>query len=159
MRLTDYEAKAAGYVLIDGQWHSPGYARSKGHRGDLQGLGESAESLNGDSLFQDRQDSGGMVGQAQAESSSAAPHIAAPRKVDGVGHPQFRITVTLRFSDYRRKDPDGCLATIMDCLTHAVGRLVGLVSGNPREKRTVRARSGRRYHPDREDKLKEPIPF
>lgn len=47
---------------------------------------------------------------------------------EGVDHPRYRVTVTLRLSDRRRRDGDGCLATIMDALCDAVGRLTELDS-------------------------------
>ena len=49
-------------------------------------------------------------------------------KAKGSDHPSYRLTVTFLFSDRRRRDLDGCLATIADSLIAARRRLL---DGNP----------------------------
>lgn len=137
-----------GFVFRDGAWH-PGSARAEEYLGELQRLGGQAAGPAGDPELQDRQDGDRLAGQAHEQNPGKAHDAAAAPKMDGAGHPQYRISVTLRFSDYRRKDPDGCLSTIMDCITSAVGRLLGVVSGDIGKKRVVRSRSRGGDHSNR----------
>lgn len=41
------------------------------------------------------------------------------KSVEKKRHKQFRVAIMLRFSDDRVHDPDGCAATILDCLITA----------------------------------------
>ena len=74
------------------------------------------------------------------QNYGAANNRGARKRMDGVGHPQYRITITLRFSDYRRHDPDGCCSTLLDCFTRAIRRLLDLVPGSHNKKPVVRSR-------------------
>ena len=42
------------------------------------------------------------------------------KKVDGKRHPKFAVSVEVRFSDNRRRDLDGALSTVLDCLVSAL---------------------------------------
>jgi len=53
------------------------------------------------------------------------------KKVDGVLHPKFSVSVVMRYSDNRRRDNSGALETILDCMCDAVGRLKAMDSNNP----------------------------
>lgn len=59
-------------------------------------------------------------------------------KVDGSGHAQFRVSITLRNSDERRRDGDGAASTILDCLIRAVRRFRSVDTGNLRKSGTLR---------------------
>lgn len=50
-------------------------------------------------------------------------HSPKSKKADEGNRKRFRITVDLLVSDNRRRDPDGAINTIMDCLVAAVRRL------------------------------------
>lgn len=45
--------------------------------------------------------------------------------MDEKGHPQFKLTVTILVSDNRRRDIDGALSTLLDCLI-AAGRQLAM---------------------------------
>ena len=47
----------------------------------------------------------------------------ASKKPDAIHRERFRVTIDLLVSDNRRRDPDGAINTIMDCLVNAVRRL------------------------------------
>ena|SRR6267378_8049006 len=47
------------------------------------------------------------------------PHQQKERRVDEGLHRQFRVAVHFKMSDRRRRDLDGGLATILDCLIAA----------------------------------------
>ena len=50
-------------------------------------------------------------------------HSPKGKKTDDINRKRFRITVDLLVSDNRRRDPDGAINTIMDCLVTAIRRL------------------------------------
>lgn len=52
------------------------------------------------------------------------------KKVDGVMHKKFFVSVVMRCSDNRRRDNSGALETILDCMCDAVGRLKAMDSNN-----------------------------
>ena len=54
-------------------------------------------------------------------------------KVDEKSHPSYRVAITLRYSDLRRRDMDNATATLLDCVKHAVGRLMDMDTRNNRE--------------------------
>lgn len=56
--------------------------------------------------------------------------------LDETRHPKFRVSITFRVSDRRRRDNSGMLDTILDCLISA-GRLLGNV-GNWKRKNDPR---------------------
>jgi len=58
---------------------------------------------------------------------------AGASALDGIGRPQFRVSVTFRISDERHRDNDGGYSTLADCLIAAVGRLAKM---DPRVLRT-----------------------
>lgn len=62
-----------------------------------------------------------------------ADNKAGKAKVDGAVHPSFRVTITARISDNRRRDLDGAASTILDSLVSAIGRLAPVDSGIDRE--------------------------
>ena len=45
------------------------------------------------------------------------------KKADGINRERFRITIDFLVSDNRRRDPDGAINTILDCLVRSVRRL------------------------------------
>jgi len=55
-----------------------------------------------------------------------ANHKTRKARVDEAVHPKFRVTVTLRVSDKLRRDGDGALTTLLDCLVNTQGRLRSL---------------------------------
>lgn len=56
---------------------------------------------------------GGKAGHSKARM----PEMVRPL------HPVFRLSITIRYSDKRRRDLSGALATIEDCLIDAVKQL------------------------------------
>lgn len=146
-------------------------------KGDSDSVPEgSHDSLPpGDPNLQKQQEGDGMARQSKEASDvhervllGAPGHDpdseyfddpASASEVDGPGHPQYRIEVTLRFANYRQKDPDGCLSTIMDCIKGAVGRLVDVVSGDSPEKRKMRRGGRGRDDSDNKAPVKGKVPF
>lgn len=59
----------------------------------------------------------------EAGKRARALHRAESEKVDADVRRQFRVTVTLRISDKRKRDADGALSTILDCLCKSTRRL------------------------------------
>lgn len=56
-------------------------------------------------------------GQRQGARPASDQPKASP--VDATVHSRFEVRIALRFSDRRRRDPDGCASTILDCLVAA----------------------------------------
>ena len=61
------------------------------------------------------------------EQQDAVPgkidHKARKAEVDGGVHPQYVFAVDLRVSDKRKRDADGALTTLLDCVVIAARRL------------------------------------
>lgn len=127
-----------------GHWSKP----RAGNQGDNRSVQEGGEGEIADrsAELQNGQTGLRLDRQSDQEGHGQTAYETRARQMDGPGHPQYRVSITLRFSDYRRKDPDGCVATLMDCLTDAVGRLLGVGARIERPKRTVR--TGRRRGDD-----------
>jgi len=69
--------------------------------------------------------------QEHEESQPKRPvHRAKSETVDARVHGQFRVTVTLRVSDNRKRDADGALSTLLDCLVNAARRLGSVDPGD-----------------------------
>ena len=63
-------------------------------------------------------------------------HAAGYQKMDVPTGRKFRITVNLRYATNRNgPDPDGSLATLMDCIVRAARRLAEMDKGNSRNDR------------------------
>lgn len=75
-----------------------------------------------------------------SDPEPALPGAGDPR-LDGSGYVPYRVTITLRHSNFHRKDPDGCLATLADCYVAAVRRLLDELPGSDNQKRVVRSRT------------------
>lgn len=67
-----------------------------------------------------------VVQELENDCAGPAHHEPEAAKVDGELHPRFRVTVTLYVSDNRRRDADGALSTIMDCVIAARRRLLAV---------------------------------
>ncbi len=63
----------------------------------------------------------------QQDGANANPDRSKDQKEDAGNHPRFKLTISVGMCDQRRRDLDGCLATILDCLV-AAGRLL---AGDP----------------------------
>lgn len=62
----------------------------------------------------------------------AAPRYKArSKKADGGNHPRYSLTVNFRVSDKRKRDLDGLLSTVLDCLVTARGRFAAMDSTDP----------------------------
>src|SRR5574342_341655 len=61
--------------------------------------------------------------ELQGESAKRDLHETKVRQMDAGVQRQFRVRVTLRVSDNRKRDADGALSTILDCLVAAARRL------------------------------------
>lgn len=53
-------------------------------------------------------------------------HESSNRKVDGHRSGRYRVTITLGVSDKRIRDADGAVTTLLDVLTSAIGRCIGM---------------------------------
>ena len=90
-----------------------------------------------------------VEGQKDRQNNGKANHAARAPRVDAESSSTYRVTITLRFSDRRRIDADGCTATLFDCLITARR----LLDGDPRalrKMRTVRKWKRRSNDRDRE---------
>ena len=72
-----------------------------------------------------------VLQKLQDAEPGAAHNVPHQAKADGAIHPAYRVTITLRVSDHRRRDADGALSSLMDSLVRAVGRLNPVGAGNP----------------------------
>ena len=64
-----------------------------------------------------------VVQEQQDAGPGKADHRPKKAKVDAALHPKFRVTVILANSDNRRRDLDGQLSTLLDCLVVTARRL------------------------------------
>lgn len=73
---------------------------------------------------------GAGAGEKKQQDADAGKvdHKTGVSEVDGSVRPQFRVTVTLGYGDERRRDADGAVSTILDCLI-AARRQLALCSG------------------------------
>lgn len=69
---------------------------------------------------------GSCTGNEEQQDANAGPvdHESEAAALDAALCSKFRVSIVLYVSDYRRRDPDGALSTIMDCITSARRRLV-----------------------------------
>ena len=73
-------------------------------------------------------DSGSGPRSVVQKQPGAVPDKPAKPGMDGVVPRPFRVTVVLRVSDRRRRDADGGLSTLLDCICRAARRFSGLDS-------------------------------
>lgn len=59
----------------------------------------------------------------QQDRKAADPDAGQHQETDGAHHKRFSVSIDFRISDNRRRDLDGMLATVMDCLQAARRRL------------------------------------
>lgn len=150
--------ESANIVWIDGEPYAPNHAKVIARRSNPK----LQESKVDPDLDRQVSQAGGVPerrildSQEKPEDSIDAVSGTGASSLDGSGYVPFRITVTLRFSDFRRHDPDGCFSTIADCYVAAVRRLLDKLSGGNNQKRVVRKRSGGGNYNDRKD-LKVPF--
>jgi len=72
--------------------------------------------------------------QKQQDVDAGKDHNKSDQaKVDEASHPKFRIRVVLRYSDNRRRDIDGALSTVLDCVVRAFGRFRSVDTRNTGE--------------------------
>lgn len=82
--------------------------------------------------LQNRED--GDIQEAQAgRALPVGLHGSRAQALDGASHPKFRISIDFLVADRRRRDADGMLSTILDCLVHAQGRLAPVDTGDQRQ--------------------------
>ena len=72
--------------------------------------------------------------EQQVSDKGKADNKTRISKGDKENHRRFRVRITVRFSDNRRRDADGCLSTLLDCLTTARGRLLEMDTGDKRQR-------------------------
>ena len=77
--------------------HSHDHTTNKGH-----GTGAKLQKLE--------RDSNSTRGQAVPDDREAR------KSMDESSHREFQVAIALRFSDDRTHDPDGCTATLLDCI-------------------------------------------
>jgi hypothetical protein len=99
---------------------------------------------SGSGLVRHRQDSSGAKRvQAQKTIPDHETGVSTP---DGGNDHRFRVSIKIRFSNWRRTDLSGKLDTILDCLVHARRRLLGDDTTSGGTGGTVRSRPGGRKH-------------
>lgn len=59
-----------------------------------------------------------------------AHHKPKKAKAHGASHPSYRVTIVFLQSDKRRRDLDGQLSTVLDCLRNAVRRFSAMDTGD-----------------------------
>lgn len=95
---------------------------------------ESFRNLNAESSAYDFRH-GAKIGadlqlqKLQTENPKRPDNKAVVPKADGKDHNRFRVTINLRVCDRRRRDADGAVTTLLDCIVSAVRRLAELDSG------------------------------
>jgi len=95
-----------------------------------------------------RYGAGPVVQERQANHGQKSGDAAQNQTVDDEVHPRFRVSILLRVSDHRRRDADGAVSTLLDCLVSAVGRLLAMDSRNQRQGDSgrKRVRRGHDHH-------------
>lgn len=149
--------ETANLIWIDGEPYAPYHPKALARANSILQKPE----VNPDVAGQGSQAGGvperGVLGsQEKHEDPIDALPGAGPSSLDGSGYIPFRITVTLRFSDFRRHDPDGCFSTIADCYVSATRRLLDKLSGGDNQIGTLRKRKRRGDDNNREN-LKPPF--
>lgn len=61
--------------------------------------------------------------EQQNAHSGKANHRPKEAEEDGRDHPRFEVSVDLLVSDERRRDADGALSTLLDCLVQALRKV------------------------------------
>ena len=158
--MNEFEAKTAGLVCIDGEWFAPNHPRA------IRARAGAVVQKQEDHPVVDRQsgeDSGihqrPLVDpEGHDQDQVDAVHLGEGVAVDGASENAFRISVTFRFSDKRRRDADGSLSTLFDCLIGSVRRLLDAMPGNPHKVRPGGKGKGRRNDNDRKT-VKDNVPF
>ena len=101
-----------------------------------------------DPLFQKPKDDHCQGSPGTAAEVSDADHQAGTAKTNAGDHRQFGVSIVVRVSDRRRRDLDGILSTLMDCLTRVRGRLSHPSSKDNHSGGAMRARARRRRDND-----------
>ena len=83
-----------------------------------------------------RQRSGAYTEQEEQQVSDTgkADNKTRVSKGDKENHRRFRVRITFRFSDNRRRDLDGGLSTVLDCIIAARGRLLDMDTRDKRQR-------------------------
>ena len=69
-------------------------------------------------------DDNSIVQKQENNLRQSANNKPKAKKVNAANYPKFRVTIVFRFPDYIRRDADGCLSTLFDCIVHARRRLL-----------------------------------
>lgn len=96
--------------------------------------------------------------ERQTTSKAIAHHEAGISKGHGGDHGVFALTITFRIPNRIRRDLDGMLATLCDCIRNARGRCLDTHPGDSSKGGTVRARRGRRDNHNPENQVSK-VPF
>ena len=149
--------ESANIVWIDGEPYAPNHPKAIARSNSKFQESKVDPNMDRQGSQEGRVSERGILdSQEKPEDSIDAVSGTGPSSLDGSGYVPFRITVTLRFSDFRRHDPDGCFSTIADCYVAAVRRLLDKLSGGNNQKRVVRKRAGGGNDNDRKN-LKPPF--
>ena len=84
--------------------------------------------------------------EQQVPDSRQVDNETGVSKGDKENHRRFRIGITVRFSDNRRRDLDGAMATIGDCIIAARGRLLDMDSRTKHKSTPLSKGNGGRDH-------------
>jgi len=110
------------------------------------------------SIIQNGQAGVRLAGQKDQEDNGPTDNPARAPYLDAKSTAAYRVEITLRFSDRRRIDSDGCVSTIFDVLT-TVRRLLVRDPRALRKLRTVRTWKRRGDDQDNPDTVNEAVPF
>jgi len=109
-------------------------------------------------VFQEQQNAPDQDAQRQTTGQATPHHEAGISEANSGDRGQFRITITVRFSDRRRTDLDGKLSALCDCIVRARRRLLDTSTGDSHPRGTLRPRSRRSNRPDRKA-VTDKVPF
>lgn len=154
--MTSEQLIAKGFVRDPetGGFVSPNHYRVKraaGAQGHAEERGARTEIAPETKLpypvFQKCQTVGDEAAEREAPETAVVDYLPGVSEVDGKGHPRFRVGIRLLISSNQRRDADGAVATILDCMVKAIARLRrlrGLDQGDPFDSRGHSPRRGRR---------------
>lgn len=79
-------------------------------------------------LVQEHEDDPAGAGQPSGDVDNGPEETTGDERV----HPRYRTRFVICVSDRRRRDADGAISTVLDCLVRAARRLAGLDTGERR---------------------------
>ncbi len=150
--VSEEENKRIGMINLSPENSPPTNERTT----DLRSASKTSDPYNqGDSsILQELQNVDNKRQAREAASSSDVDYQTGASEEDGRDYGIFHVSITLRMADRRRKDIDGMLSSIFDCLVHARRRLLDPHQDDSSSSRTrSRKRGGKHHNPEKITKL------